>query len=344
MIQQIKTQGAQIKDEIDKAQKVLLHLHRYADPDSVGSALAMRLALLSMGKTVTVISGDNPIPSELSFLSGYTEIENKSFELVDLDQHDLFISLDSSSPSQITKNIELQFPLRIPTVVIDHHATNSAYGKINLVVPESPSTAEILFELFEEWKITITKEIATCLYAGIWGDTGGFRWESTGESTFMIAARLAATGVDVGLTAYYLDSNKMKVIRAYAQMLEGSETYYGGKVVVVELTSERAKTDGLEVKEITRAGDMAKLLCSMANDVAIVVFVEDAPDESLVKVSFRSNNLMLTKTYDVSKLAVSLGGGGHVRAAGASMKGETVGEVRGKVLKSIELMFPELTD
>lgn len=96
--------------EVEKAKKILLHLHPRPDGDSVGSALSMMHVLEGMGKEVTVIKGDSPLPQYLSVLPGFSKIVPQNFFETDLSQFDLFIIQDSSTPGFVSLLGEVVFP------------------------------------------------------------------------------------------------------------------------------------------------------------------------------------------------------------------------------------------
>jgi bifunctional oligoribonuclease and PAP phosphatase NrnA len=160
--------------EIDRSKSILLHLHPGPDGDSVGSALAFYHALIRAGKNVTLIQGDSLLPQNLSHLPGTNKIVTKNINQMDLSTFDLFIILDSASFNQITKLNNFKLPKRLKTIVIDHHQSNEKFGKINMVIPNSPATAQIVYDFLVYRKIKITPQIAACLFIGIFTDTGGF--------------------------------------------------------------------------------------------------------------------------------------------------------------------------
>jgi phosphoesterase RecJ-like protein len=139
-----------VLDAITKAENILLHCHPSPDPDSVGSVLAMKLALEQLGKKVTAIQGDSAIPQAFMHFPGASTIVKKNFGEVSLSDFDLFIILDSGSPEMISVN-KPSFPLPIKSLVIDHHASNTSYADINLIDIASPATAYILFNLFKKY-------------------------------------------------------------------------------------------------------------------------------------------------------------------------------------------------
>ena len=109
MTETVKKLAPEILDVIKKSESILLHCHPSPDPDSVGSALAMKFALQSLGKKVTIIAGDSPVPSAFSHFPGFAEIIPKNFFEIDLAAFDLFIIQDSGSLDRISKKAQLFF-------------------------------------------------------------------------------------------------------------------------------------------------------------------------------------------------------------------------------------------
>jgi len=140
-------ESKQILEEIKKANRILLHCHPMPDPDSVCSALAMKFALESLGKQVTVIKGDSDIPEAFMHFPGAHDIVKKNFHEINQDDFDSFIVLDSASTVMISMKNTPVFPLSIKTISIDHHPTHTRFADINLVDDSSPATAFILFNL-----------------------------------------------------------------------------------------------------------------------------------------------------------------------------------------------------
>ena len=160
---------------IQDAEHILLNCHAGTDADSVGSSLAMHFYLKSISKKVTHFSGDVDIPEYLKKIPGTKMIENKGWFDLDLSKYDLFISLDTASLTQISKLNEVVIPNKLKTIVIDHHASNPGFGTINYIEKDSAAACQTLFWLFKKWDIEITPDMASCLFAGMYTDSGGFK-------------------------------------------------------------------------------------------------------------------------------------------------------------------------
>ena len=183
-----------ILQKIKGAKNVVINCHKSPDPDSVGSALSVYLVLKNLGKKVTIVSPDT-ISSELMFLPYAEEIKTIKCYDFDFSDYDLFIVLDSASIDVVTGDSDTSLP-KIPIINIDHHKSNPGYGDINLIDTEASSVSELLFNLFNDWKVKLNKELVTSLYTGIVGDTGCFMYPDTKAETHKVAAQLMEYGAD----------------------------------------------------------------------------------------------------------------------------------------------------
>ncbi len=319
--------------EIKKADSILLHCHPSPDPDSVGSALAMKFALEQLGKKVTVIKGDSEIPKAFMHFPGADSIVRKNFFEVDLKDFDLFIAQDSGSIEMVSRIKPIIFPESLKVIVIDHHKTNTKYGSINLVDSTYPATGQLLFDVFNEWGITITPEIASNLFIGIYTDTGGFKYEGTGESTFKTAGELVGIIPNFNrLIAQMENSNTPKLLAYEGLALSSIETFLDGKVAISSVSCKELQDKGIPKSE-TGAGFISSIMRSVGSWNIVCAVIESEPGK--VKLSFRTND---ASKFDVSKIAVAFGGGGHKAAAGG-ISNLPIEEVKKQVVEKIKELY-----
>ena len=319
--------AAEALEIIENAKRILLHLHPKPDQDSVGSALATYYALTQRGKEVTVIAGDSKLPETFRCLPGFKKIVPKNYFEIDTKKFDLFIVQDSGDKRMISKNGEVIFPETLKTIVIDHHQTNTKFGDINIVNTSSAATAELLFDLYKEWGIEITKDIAACLYVGIYGDTGGFKYPNTTPHTFKVAYELTRIYPEFPQLIGELENNNSKAkIYFDALALNSIETFFDDTVAISSVSF-----GDLEAKHITKEDTdnniISNILITVKEWKVGVTLIEKLPEE--VGVSFRSKNI------DVAKVSQSLGGGGHKLASGATLK-MPLSEAKKKVVDALE--------
>jgi bifunctional oligoribonuclease and PAP phosphatase NrnA len=311
--------------KIKKADKILINCHRGPDPDSVGSALALYAVLTKMGKEVNVICSD-AIPVDCKFLPFSEKVVKENFYQFKFSDYDLFVLLDSGSWEMASGKKEIPLP-KIPMITIDHHATNDGYGNNNYVDNKKSSTAEMLYLIFEDWKIKIDKDIAQLLLTGIIADTGVFEYPGVTPQTLEIAQKLMEKGADKDLAVLNIfrsvPFDQMKFWGEILRRMEIDEEYnFVWAAIPYTLYEEFGKPLGAKD---SAASYFAPIVAS--TDFGMVM-VET--EEKLLSVSFRSRT-----GYDVSKLAQKFGGGGHITAAGARIKDLNFDEAVIKVLETV---------
>ncbi|MES3030841.1 MAG: DHH family phosphoesterase [Patescibacteria group bacterium] len=332
MTQAVKDFAPILKAEILKAQSILMHCHPSPDPDSVGSTLGMKLALESLGKKVTLIKGDSDIPKAFVF-PGVETITQKSFDEINQADFDLFLILDSGSPEMITRKVSIVFADSLTTIVIDHHASNPSYGKLNLVDSSYPATGQLVFDLLKEMGIALNHDIALNLFMGIYTDTGGFRFRSTTPETLKIASELTSLAPDFTDTIFTMENSHTKEKLIFEGVAISSlETFCNGSLGMISMSYDTIKKIGVPDDEIYTGSLSQKIRSVVGIDIAATL-MEREP--GMIKISFRTRD---PKKYDVSKLAVMLGGGGHVAAAGVRLT-MTMKEAKEKVVKAVQELY-----
>lgn len=306
-----------IKEEIDKAEKIVILTHENPDGDAIGSGLAMYNALKEYGKNPDIII---PEYSRIfKFLPGTDEIKTES----DIEQYDLAISLDCAD-SKILKGYEEYFKKAKMKIVIDHHGSNTMYGDINYINPVAPACCQILIGMFKYFDIKITKNIATCLMTGIITDTCGFCFNATSE-TFEFAASVVRLGVDVSeIFRYTLQTKNKANFELHKKAYDRMEFLEDGKVAFTYITLE----DEIEVG--AKPGDHEGIVEVGKNieNVEVSIFLHPVGDKGY-KISLRS-----LEYVNVANIALSLGGGGHNKAAGAFVTG-TPEQIKQRALREV---------
>lgn len=326
--------AGKILEEIKQAKRILMHCHPSPDGDSLGSTLGLKHALGSLGKDITLIKGDSNLPGYLSMLPGYATIVEKNIFEVDFNQFDLFLILDSASLHQISKIKDLEFPKNLKTIVIDHHISNPGYADINLVDSTYPATCEIVYDLLKSWNIEITPDAALCLLIGIFTDTGGFRYAPTSPNTFKAAAELSSQAPNFLDSIFLMENNNAKGrLVLHGLLLQSIETHLNDSVAFASVSYDELQKHGIKQEEF--GVPVVNEMKSVTGWNISVVFMEVEP--GMVKMSFRTRDHIL---YDISKLAVEVGGGGHSRAAGAQIKGN-LAEAKAQVLNAIKVVYPD---
>lgn len=309
----------EILNEINKAKTIVILTHENPDGDAVGTALALYKQLKTMEKDVDLI-----IPKysrNFGQLPGLTEA---ALEKGTKEQYDLAISVDTATV-KLLNGWSNYFEDATEKIVIDHHSTNSMFGDLNYVELSSPACAQVLYEIFKYFDWDINVEIGTCLMTGIITDTGGFQYSGVSKQTFKIASELLEKGVNISrIYKQMLETHTKSSFELKKIALDRMEFLEDGKVTFTYIT----KRDEKKVKAET--GDYEGIVNEGRNieGVEVSIFLHELDDG--FKASLRSNNYV-----NVSDVCLMFGGGGHIRAAGATMHGSPK-KIRDKLMVEIK--------
>lgn len=285
-----------------KYDRYLICSHENPDPDSIGSMLAMYQYLRRIGKKVWMMCAD-PIPDfpwpNMSRILPFQDIDYQTAIILDCE------------PERTGKLLPLIKKAEV-TINIDHHKGNPGSCTINYIDPEQAATCMILYQLFKTAGIDLDYGIAQPLYAGIVGDTGGFRHANTTAEVFAAAADLTTCGAVPSVTAQVLfESKPLEFMQFLGYALAKLNTKHYRRLVWLALAEQDFAEFGMDPRWCDQLIDYVRMVkgCEVA-----ILFREMAP--GIVRIGFRSNSI------DIHQLAVHFGGGGHLLAAGAQMEGE----------------------
>ena len=291
----------QIRSKFMEANRVLIVSHVRPDGDAVGALLAMGLGLQANGKQVQMVLNDG-MPSSFRHLEGAGQVKRKPE-----GDFDLIIVVDCSDFQRTGSALD---GYSKPDINIDHHVTNTAYGVINFIQPEAVATSEILADYFESWGMDITQGIANALIAGIVTDTLGFRTSNMRPKTLRLTANLMEKGAN--LPEQYKNTLLRRSFTAALYWGAGlSSLERQGRMVWGTLSLEAREICGYQGND---DADLINIISALDDFDISIIFVEQK--NGTVKVSWRS-----VPGYDVSKIALQFGGGGHPAAAGADIPG-----------------------
>jgi phosphoesterase RecJ-like protein len=282
--------------------------HSIPDGDSVGSLLALFLALNRMGKKAAIIMQDN-----LSSIYSYLPAVDNFSQPDDIElMPENVIFLDCSRIDRIGEELLERFEDRRITINIDHHHDNDFFGDYNYVDPVASSTAEIIYQLLKVMGVEISREIADCIYAGIVMDTGSFMNSNTTSTTMSIASELLLAGASVDLARNnLLESKPREEVSLLCLGLQHLEFYREGKIACMKLPFEEVRK--IDALNIHPEGTINYVRSIQGVEVALML---REVNPGLIKIGYRSKTQV-----DVAALAARLGGGGHKRAAGAKKSG-----------------------
>ena len=308
-------------DEIIKilkeAETVAICPHISEDADCIGSSLAMKCALSHMGKKADIYISA-PLEARLDFLNADAIIYEG-----DAKEYDVCLCLDCGDIKRLGARIELFEKAKI-TASVDHHMTNTHFAEYNYVEADASATGEILCRMIENMGVVIDAEIAGYLFTAIASDTGSFKYSNVSPATLRETAKLLEKGIDNAYISRMLfDTMDENYMRFEGHLMNCIKTYYGGKLAVLVVTNNDIKSYGIDP---TATGDTVNIARKVAGS-EIAVSIREMDDK--IKMSFRSN-----EDADVSRIAAEFGGGGHMKASGASVELMELDKLLEKVVKA----------
>lgn len=294
---------------LSAAASVAVIAHVHPDADAIGAGLALALVLDKCGKQVEVsFWAPATLPESLASLPGCHLLVSPDAMRRDVD---LAVTVDVPSVRRLGGLSDLAGPGR-DVLVIDHHASNDAFGTANFIDLSADSTTMMIADLLDAWGKPIDVDVAHCIYAGLTTDTGSFRWASA--RGYRLAARLVEIGVDnAAVSRTLMDTHPFEWLPMLSRVLGSARLVPGavdgrGLVYVVVDNREflRARQEEVEsIVDIVRTTQQAEVAA---------VLKEVEPRQW--SVSMRAK-----KDIDLTSVAARFGGGGHHLAAGYSVSG-----------------------
>ncbi|MCL2336083.1 MAG: bifunctional oligoribonuclease/PAP phosphatase NrnA [Firmicutes bacterium] len=308
-----------IADVLRNAGSVALCGHIMPDGDSLGSVLALGLALRRMGKRVQLLSPD-PLPDQyLNLLPGAAEIQ---LELQG-EWPEVLVALDCSDPERLGRFAPLLNSFNT-VVIIDHHAGGIDFGHFYLNDAQSPATGELVYELLRALPADIDAAIALCIYVSINTDTGAFRYGLVRPATHRIIAALMETGIDTGwINRQLYEEQPLVSLQVLSEALKTLTVSSCGRLASMYIARETLNR--LNARDEHADGVIS--YPRTIKGVELAMFFRELADGKW-KVSFRSKYFL-----DVNKLASQFGGGGHYRASGCTVEGK-LADVRRQVTEA----------
>ncbi len=303
-------------EKIKAAKSVAVIPHINEDPDALGSCFAFCEALKSMGKEAICYLSKKP-QHRFDFIGGEYTVYDGSIK-----DHDLCACLDCGDVKRLGDRKEIFDKIPV-SVNIDHHITNDKFATANYVDAKAAATGEILVELFGELGVNLNDTIARFLYIAISADTGSFKFSSVTPKTMMLCAKLLEYDFDhANISRLLFDCDSLDITKFRAKLMGSIESYHNGLITAVEVKNEMLLEFNIDAEEIPNIVDIPRKVDGC--EIALAFKVRDDG----INVNFRSNNYV-----DVSKIAAKFGGGGHIRAAGCTISGMDMDEVKKRVIE-----------
>ncbi len=288
--------------------------HEGPDPDSLGSMLGLFFGLSKLGKGCRLISAD-PLPPYLSW-SGLDQVEQLGAEFAPGESTVIVVDCEPQRTGSVSSGV-----LQAKSLInIDHHQRERGLGDLVYVEPAEAATSIIVYRILRLLGAPFDKDIATALYGGIVGDTGGFRHANTNSEVLSIAGELLDYGVDPSRTAREIFSMQpLGFLQLLGYALSNLHTAHDGKLVWLAISHADFQRFDVVPENTDHLVSYVRTLDSA--EIAMV-FREVSP--GVTRLGLRANHV------DVGSLARHFGGGGHKLASGATLRGsfhEIVAEV-----------------
>lgn len=309
-----------IEQILEGAASLAIAGHVHPDGDCVGSCMGLYLYLK---KNMPGLAVDIYLEEPQDVFSYIQDIDRAQTVCDPEKSYDVFLTLDASSVERIGVAGCCREKAG-KTVCIDHHFTNPGIGMVNVIDADAGSSCEVLYGLLDDEKID--RAIAEALYTGMIHDTGVFQYANTRPQTMRIAAALMEKGINFSrIIEHSFYEKTYGQERILGRVLEKSGLYLNDRIIV-----GAARKEDLEEFDVT-AKDMDGIVSQLrlTRGVQAAVFLYPASEDSY-KVSLRAKG-----DVDVSAVAGVFGGGGHIRAAGCTIKG-TAEEVTELLLQEIK--------
>lgn len=296
-----------IYEEVRNAGSIGISGHIRPDGDCIGSSMGLYLYLKKRCPNTNIQVFLEEPADVFACMGGISEIHTDF--LTEIECFDVFIALDSASDR--LGGAEHYFMSAKKKINIDHHISNKGCGDVNYVVPQASSTCELIYNVIDD-KSYLDEEIAKALYIGMIHDTGVFQYSNTSPSTLKIAAELISYGFDFSKLideTFYEKTYVQNQIMGRA-LLE-SIVFMDGKCIVSMV--DKKTMNFYQAQPHDLEGIVSQLRNTKGIECAIFMYQTGAME---YKVSLRSCGKV-----DVARIATLFGGGGHVRAAGATISG-----------------------
>lgn len=298
----------EIVKKLQQAKNVAVFCHARPDGDALGAGLALSIALRNAGKNSVMCCEDLP-PQKFLFLPSMSQV---SCEIPDSKNFDTFVSVDCADAARMGKFADAYIKFSGVTINIDHHFSNSGYGKFNYI-KNCPASCEVLTDIFKAAQFDVTDEIANLLMLGLITDSGNFTHSDISAKTFETAAYLRERGADANKINYEMYSRQPKE-RAllFVKVMSGIRFALGDKLTFIVTTLQDLNTFAADKSLTEGFVDFPLTIDGVEVSISLMEV-----KKRQYKVSMRSKGAV-----NVNAVASAFGGGGHILASGCMLSGE----------------------
>lgn len=310
----------QAGEQLKRAQDVVILCHQSPDGDTMGSAFAMHYALEALGIRSRVECADS-LPEKFQFLFANAKREDFAAQFV--------LAVDVADENLLGATIREKYP--VIDLCIDHHPSNTGYAQHRLLEADSAATAEIIALVIESMGVSLTSQMAACIYTGIATDTGCFKFSNTTPRSHRIAAQMMESGAPVAeINEHVFDTKTKRKLALEACALNSLEYYFGDRCALIPVTEKMMAQCGVAYEEIDDIASLPRQI----EGVEVGLTLKQRGENSF-KISVRTK-----APCDASAICQKLGGGGHARAAGCAVEG-TLEQAKQKILDAVQESLEE---
>jgi len=294
----------EVCEQLVSADSILIFPHILMDGDTLGSSVALCLAMRAKGKVSHILIED-AIPGNLKFLDGGLCTTNIDV----IEQPDVCIAVDCADIERFVRRRK-KFLEGKSTLSIDHHKTAKYFADINFIDSAAAATGEIVYDMLAMLGIKPDKEQGEAIYAAILTDTGNFQYTNTTTRSHLITVDLFNLGIDHGYVNRMLYQNtRLQKLHISGKILNTIKMLAGGEAVMAYVTGDMLKEAGALMEDTEGASEMLRNI----SGVELSIFVKEAGKKD-TKFSMRSKQWV-----DTTELSLKYDGGGHTKAAGCTI-------------------------
>lgn len=310
-------------EKLSKEKSVAIFSHMRPDGDTVGCAIALKLALEKMGIKADLYCTDI-IPERLSYLKASEEF---SRELK--GEYTALFAIDNAEIHRLGDFTAYYAEFKGNTYNFDHHVSNTRYAKVNYVV-DCAANCENTYQLIKQLGVEIDGDIANALATGLVTDTGNFRHKNLTAQTLQIASDLVSKGADLNKIVFNNFNRQTKErAKLFGQTMSKIRYFHNGKLAIATVLKKDFESANAKENETEGFIDFVMGIDTVEVGVCLMEVTENK-----FHVSLRS------KSVNVNEVALLFGGGGHILASGCRINGEYE-EVVDKLQDAIGRRIPE---
>ncbi len=311
---------AEVCAALRAADQIALVSHVTPDADALASMGALWLALPELGKHPHLVLPEGTVSRQLKYLVDYAGL--RAAACMDLRDCDLIVALDTAKDRRLNAADHLTALTRIPILNIDHHATNTEFGRWNWIVGRARSTSELVYGILVALDCAITPTIATLLYAGVHTDTQGFSLSNTNPHSLEVGFALAGAGARISQVCERMHRSRSRGEFELLSVIYGNtRVSEDGRLAWSTASYDEIHSAGCVAADIDDQVEVPRAI----EGIAVAILFSEG-ERGVVRMNLRGE-----RGLSVLELAGQFGGGGHYASAGARMRG-TLEEVTAKVL------------